>query len=94
MSVDLTDNALNKQNQQKFTTFDVDNDHYQPGNCGSRFFGGWWYNECFLAHLNGLYYPGGKCLHFTMAATREAGLVFIGYQMGLMNQQILWYLLK
>ena len=37
MSVDLTDNALNKQNQQKFTTFDVDNDHYQPGNCGSHF---------------------------------------------------------
>ena len=39
----VADNALNKQNQQKFTTFDVDNDHYQPGNCGSRLFGGWWY---------------------------------------------------
>ena len=30
----VVDNALNKQNQQKCTTFDVDKNYYQPGNCG------------------------------------------------------------
>ena len=56
----VTDNALTLHNQQKFTTFDVDNDHFSAGNCGSRYFGGWWFNSCYSAHLNGLYYAGGK----------------------------------
>lgn len=36
----VKDNALTLHNQQKFTTFDVDNDHFSAGNCGSRYFGG------------------------------------------------------
>lgn len=41
-------------NNMKFSTYDVDNDQ-QPGSCSLQFYGGWWYNKCHTANLNGQY---------------------------------------
>ena len=37
----------------KFTTYDVDNDKKDSGNCASGANGGWWYNNCYV---NTFYY--------------------------------------
>ncbi|CAC5368072.1 Fibrinogen-like protein 1,Ryncolin-2,Fibrinogen C domain-containing protein 1-A,Fibroleukin,Angiopoietin-related protein 1,Ryncolin-1,Ryncolin-3,Ficolin-1,Fibrinogen C domain-containing protein 1-B,Fibrinogen C domain-containing protein 1 [Mytilus coruscus] len=41
-----------------FTTRDRDNDAYNPGNCGKRYSGGWWYTNCRHAGLNDFYSSG------------------------------------
>ena len=44
--------AMAHHNGQQFTTYDNDNDNYSD-NCGYYQQGGWWYNVCYNANLNG-----------------------------------------
>ncbi|XP_062870844.1 fibrinogen like 1B [Trichomycterus rosablanca] len=44
----------------QFSTRDQDHDRFLQGSCASENMGGWWYNRCHVANLNGRYYRGGK----------------------------------
>ena len=46
--------SLARQNGQRFTTFDADND-LKAYNCAERFHGAWWYKSCHHSNLNGEY---------------------------------------
>ncbi|XP_072164222.1 angiopoietin-related protein 7-like [Diadema setosum] len=45
--------SLKTQNKMFFTTYDSDNDKFKNGNCAIARYGGWWYNKCTTANLNG-----------------------------------------
>ncbi|CAL8311363.1 angiopoietin-related protein 1b [Gadus morhua] len=50
--------SLGSHNGKQFTTLDRDKDGY-AGNCAHFQKGGWWYNSCGQANLNGVWYTGG-----------------------------------
>ncbi|MEE6461190.1 hypothetical protein FKM82_001225 [Ascaphus truei] len=43
----------------KFSTYDRDSDKWEES-CAEMYGGGWWYNNCQAANLNGIYYSGGQ----------------------------------
>ena len=45
--------AMNYHNGQQFSTYDNDNDQWSGNNCAYVYQGGWWYNSCYSANLNG-----------------------------------------
>lgn len=78
-------------NGMMFSTYDRDNDNWTPGDpskqCAREDGGGWWYNRCHSANLNGRYYIGGA---YTKKMTRHGtddGVVW-------MNWKGSWYSLK
>ena len=50
--------ALGYNHNRAFSTKDRDNDGSSTIHCAERDLGGWWYNTCTLAGLNGYYYMG------------------------------------
>uniref|UniRef100_A0A3Q3F5W9 Angiopoietin-like 1b n=1 Tax=Labrus bergylta TaxID=56723 RepID=A0A3Q3F5W9_9LABR len=50
--------SLSSHNGKQFTTLDRDKDGF-TGNCAHFHKGGWWYNACGQANLNGVWYTGG-----------------------------------
>ncbi|CAL8364710.1 unnamed protein product [Lota lota] len=47
-------------NGMQFSTKDQDNDRFLQGNCAKENMGGWWFNRCHTANLNGRFYHGGE----------------------------------
>jgi hypothetical protein len=54
---DAGDYLVSYHNGMAFTTMDRDNDAYS-GNCGSSYYGGWWFKSCILVYLNGIWGKG------------------------------------
>lgn len=50
-----TTDAFSYHHGRSFSTKDRDNDLFSSGNCASQFTGGWWYDRCYDAHLNGFF---------------------------------------
>ncbi|XP_064632178.1 angiopoietin-related protein 7-like isoform X1 [Lineus longissimus] len=51
-------NRFLRHNNQQFSTIDNDNDRYGRS-CPEIYSSGWWFHNCMVANLNGLYYEGG-----------------------------------
>uniref|UniRef100_A0A8C7Y342 Fibrinogen like 1B n=1 Tax=Oryzias sinensis TaxID=183150 RepID=A0A8C7Y342_9TELE len=47
-------------NSMQFSTRDQDNDRFLQGSCAQENEGGWWFNRCHAANLNGKFYQKGK----------------------------------
>lgn len=60
-------------NNQAFSTVDADRDGWSGGSCAATYkSGGWWFDNCFLANLNGGPYMKGCNAPF------EQGIVWTG----------------
>jgi ficolin len=73
-----------EHNRQKFSTKDNDNDSYGT-NCATKFKGGWWYNKCHHANLNGLYLNGT----YTEYAVGMAWYEWKAYQYSFMKTKMM-----
>ncbi|KAK2496629.1 hypothetical protein MC885_008232 [Smutsia gigantea] len=56
-SFKVASDSLTFHKDQFFSTRDQDND-LSSSNCAQRFQGAWWYSECHISNLNGLYLRG------------------------------------
>uniref|UniRef100_A0A6P4EM86 Fibrinogen-like protein 1 n=1 Tax=Drosophila rhopaloa TaxID=1041015 RepID=A0A6P4EM86_DRORH len=54
--------SLTYSKNQKFSTFDRDNDNWKERNCASKF-GAWWHKACSYSALNGEYFKDGEGLN-------------------------------
>ncbi|XP_018518875.1 fibrinogen alpha chain [Lates calcarifer] len=66
-------------NGMKFSTFDRDNDKWEE-NCAEMYGGGWWYNNCQSANLNGIYYKGTYDPEKNAPYEIENGVVWVTYK--------------
>ncbi|KAM8747559.1 fibrinogen alpha chain-like isoform 1-T1 [Acanthopagrus schlegelii] len=66
-------------NGMKFSTFDKDNDKWEE-NCAEMYGGGWWYNNCQSANLNGMYYRGTYDPEKNKPYEIENGVVWVTYK--------------
>ena len=66
-------------NGMKFSTFDKDNDRWEE-NCAEMYGGGWWYNNCQSANLNGIYYKGTYDPEKNAPYEIENGVVWVTYK--------------
>ncbi|KAI5623627.1 microfibril-associated glycoprotein 4 [Silurus asotus] len=57
--------SLELSNEQKFTTFDRDQDLH-PNNCAKLYLGAFWYNNCHHANPNGIYLWGNDETYFAI----------------------------
>ncbi|GFR31518.1 techylectin-5A [Trichonephila clavata] len=53
-SGDAGDSMIRVHDNQKFSTKDQDNDNTANAHCADSLKGGWWYESCYSANLNGL----------------------------------------
>ncbi|KAM8881888.1 fibrinogen alpha chain [Synchiropus picturatus] len=58
---DALDAGDSPHNGMKFSTFDRDNDKSEH-NCAEMYSGGWWYNNCLSANINGIYHLNNKSI--------------------------------
>uniref|UniRef100_A0A4W3IE84 Fibrinogen C-terminal domain-containing protein n=1 Tax=Callorhinchus milii TaxID=7868 RepID=A0A4W3IE84_CALMI len=64
----------------KFSTYDRDHDRWEES-CAEIYGGGWWYNSCQAANLNGIYYTGGQYdPRNNMPYEIENGMVWIPFR--------------
>ena len=72
-------NSLFIHDNQKFSTFDNDNDGNATVNCAQRHHGAWWYKSCHESNLNGRYYAGDYGNYAGTDPTAvEDGIVWFG----------------
>ncbi|ELU13343.1 hypothetical protein CAPTEDRAFT_91049, partial [Capitella teleta] len=50
--------SMARHHGHQFSTRDADNDAHSTLNCADHYKGGWWYDDCHSANLNGLYLNG------------------------------------
>ncbi|XP_045192631.2 SCO-spondin-like isoform X3 [Mercenaria mercenaria] len=63
-------------NGMNFTTYDHDADFNKDDNCARVFHGAWWYNNCYMANLNGEYISPGTYTARSMTYRSFLGLDF------------------
>ncbi|KAH3795983.1 hypothetical protein DPMN_149547 [Dreissena polymorpha] len=74
-------------NGRSFSTFDRDNDRNHGGCCACKYGGGWWFDVCFGAHLNGKYFkekdsvPTFNGIHWTTITGANTSLKFVQMSM-------------
>ncbi|KAK3510899.1 hypothetical protein QTP70_024375 [Hemibagrus guttatus] len=72
--------SMATNNNQKFSTFDKDQDSHETGNCAKSYLGGFWYSQCHNANPNGIYLWGEDATHYAIGNVWQA---WKGYGYGL-----------
>ncbi|XP_077054632.1 microfibril-associated glycoprotein 4-like [Siphateles boraxobius] len=68
--------SLSDHNDQKFTTFDKDQDSYD-NNCAKQFLGAFWFKFCHKANPNGVYLWGEDDTHFSIGVVWSSWKNFV-----------------